>query len=156
MYLLDTNIASNSPTDRMITASLYSGDREMRIRQELMLGIGGLKALAAMDITPVVCHMNEGHSAFMALERIRQLKNAENMTFDEAVEATKAGNVFTMHTSVKAGLDEFSAELMDKYFGSYFPNLGINRKQFLALGRIDPDDDNESFKMPIVALRLRN
>jgi len=154
LYLLDTNIASNSPTDRMITASLYSGDREMRIRQELMLGIGSLKALAAMDITPVVCHMNEGHSAFMALERIRQLRNAENMTFDEAVEATKAGNVFTMHTSVKAGLDEFSVELMDKYFGSYFPNLGINKKQFLALGRIDPDDDNESFKMPILALRL--
>jgi len=154
LYLLDTNIAPNSPTDRMITASLYSGDREMRIRQELMLGIGGLRALAAIDITPVVCHMNEGHSAFMALERIRQLKNTKNMTFEEAVEATKAGNVFTMHTSVKAGLDEFSVELMDKYFGSYFPNLGINRKQFLALGRIDPEDDNESFKMPILALRL--
>ncbi|MHC4423902.1 MAG: alpha-glucan family phosphorylase [Planctomycetota bacterium] len=154
LYLLDTNIASNAPTDRMITASLYSGDREMRIRQEIMLGIGGLRALAAMDITPVVCHMNEGHSAFMTLERIRELKSAENMTFDEAVEATKAGNVFTMHTSVKAGLDEFSVELMDKYFGNYFPNLGINREQFLSLGRVDPEDDNESFKMPILALKL--
>ena len=154
LYLLDTNIADNSSTDRMITASLYSGDREMRIRQEIMLGIGGLKALAAMDITPTVCHMNEGHSAFMALERIRQLRNTENMTFDEAVEATKAGNIFTMHTSVKAGLDEFRVEMMDKYFGSYFPNLGINRKQFLALGKVDSDDDTESFKMPILALRL--
>ncbi len=119
-----------------------------------MLGIGGLKALAAMGIMPSICHMNEGHSAFMALERIRQLRNAENMTFDEAAEATKAGNIFTMHTCVKAGLDEFSVELMDKYFGSYFPTLGINRKQFLALGRVDPEDDTESFKMPIIALRL--
>ncbi|MHC4482575.1 MAG: alpha-glucan family phosphorylase [Planctomycetota bacterium] len=154
LYLLDTNVAANSPTDRLITASLYGGDREMRIRQEIMLGIGGLKALAAVGIKPAVCHMNEGHAAFMALERIRELRSTEKVTFDEAVEATKAGNVFTMHTSVKAGLDEFSVELMDKYFGSYFPNLGINRKQFLALGRIDPDDDSESFKMPILALHL--
>lgn len=154
LYLLDTNIAANSSTDRMITASLYSGDHEMRIRQEIILGIGGLKALAAMGIMPAVCHMNEGHSAFMALERIRQLRSAEKMTFDEAVEATKAGNIFTMHTCVKAGLDEFSAELMDKYFGSYFPGLGINRKQFLALGRVDAEDGSESFKMPILALKL--
>ena len=154
LYLLDTNIAANSSADQMITAGLYGGDREMRIRQEIMLGIGGLKALAAMDITPAVCHMNEGHAAFMALERIRQLRNAGNITFDEALEATKAGNVFTMHTLVRAGLDEFSVELMDRYFGSYFPKLGINRKRFLALGRILPDDDNEPFKMPILAIRL--
>jgi len=154
LYLLDTNIAANSSTDRLITASLYGGDREMRIRQEIMLGIGGLRTLAAMDIAPTVCHMNEGHAAFMALERIRHLRNSQNMTFGEALEATKSGNVFTMHTPVKAGLDEFPVELMDKYFGSYFPNLGINRNQFLSLGRILPDDDNESFKMPILALRL--
>ncbi|MHC4573665.1 MAG: alpha-glucan family phosphorylase, partial [Planctomycetota bacterium] len=154
LYLLDTNLAGNSPTDRIITASLYGGDREMRIRQEIMLGIGGLKALAAMGIDPVVCHMNEGHSAFLALERIRELKSTNNVSFDEALETAKSGNVFTMHTSVKAGLDEFPAELMDKYFGSYLPHLGINRKQFLALGRVDPEDDSESFKMPILALRL--
>lgn len=154
LYLLDTNISSNSSTDRLITASLYGGDREMRIRQEIMLGIGGLKALAAMGITPTVCHMNEGHAAFMALERIRQLRNDNNVTFDEALAAAKAGNLFTMHTPVKAGLDEFSVEMMDKYFGSYFPKLGINRKKFLTLGRILPDDDSESFKMPILALRL--
>jgi starch phosphorylase len=154
LYLLDTNVTANSSTDRIITASLYSGDSEMRIRQEIMLGIGGLKALAAMGIKPDVCHMNEGHSAFMVLERVHQLRNSSNMTFAEAVEVVKAGSVFTMHTSVKAGLDEFSVELMDKYFGSYFPNLGINRKQFLALGRIDPEDDSESFKMPVLALRL--
>jgi len=154
LYLLDTNLAANSPADRMITSSLYGGDRELRIRQEIMLGIGGLKALAAIDINPTVCHMNEGHAAFMALERIRELRNTMNLTFDEAVEAVRAGNVFTMHTPIKAGLDEFSVELMDKYFGAYFPHLGINRKRFLALGRILPDDDNEAFKMPVLAMRL--
>ena len=154
LYLLDTNIPDNSPADRMITVSLYGGDRELRMRQEIMLGIGGLKALQAVDITPTVCHMNEGHAAFMALERIRELKNETNMTFDEALQVTRASNVFTMHTLVKAGLDEFSVQLMDKYFGSYFPNLGINRNQFLSLGRILPDDDNEPFKMPVLALRM--
>ena len=154
LYLLDTNIPANSPIDRMITSSLYGGDRELRIRQEILLGIGGLKALSAIGIKPTVCHMNEGHAAFMALERIRELRNSNNMTFDEAVEATKAGNVFTIHTPVKAGLDEFRVELMDKYFGEYFPKLGINRQRFLSLGRILPDDDTEPFKMPVLALKL--
>ena len=154
LYLLDTNTPGNTPTDRMIAASLYGGDSEMRIRQEIMLGIGGLRALAAMDIAPAVCHMNEGHSAFMALERIRQTRSETDMSFEEAAEATKSGNIFTMHTCVKAGLDEFSVDLVDKYFGSYFPALGINRKDFLALGRVDPEDDSESFKMPILASRL--
>ena len=154
LYLLDTNIPANSPGDRMITSSLYGGDRELRIRQEILLGIGGLKALAAMDITPTVCHMNEGHAAFMALERIRQVRSATNMTFEEAVEATRSGNIFTTHTIVKAGLDEFDVDLVDKYFGSYFPHLGINRRQFLALGRMLPDDENEPFKMPVLAIKL--
>ncbi|UCC96390.1 MAG: alpha-glucan family phosphorylase [Phycisphaerales bacterium] len=154
LYLLDTNVHANAPMDRMITSSLYGGDRELRIRQEIMLGIGGLKALSAMGIKPAVCHMNEGHAAFMALERIRELRSEQNMTFDEAVEAARAGNVFTIHTPVKAGLDEFRVELMDKYFGGYFPKLGINRKRFLSLGRVLPDDDGEPFKMPVLALRL--
>ena len=156
LYLMDTNIEANSSGDRLITAGLYSGDSEMRIRQEIMLGIGGYKALETVGITPTVCHMNEGHSAFMALERIRQLRDNKNMTFEQAVTATKAGNVFTMHTPVKAGLDEFSPGLMDKYFGNYFPSLGIDRQRFLQLGRILPDDDNESFKMPILAIKLSN
>ncbi len=154
LFLLDTNLPVNSPIDRMITSSLYGGDRELRIRQEIMLGIGGLKALSLMGIHPTVCHMNEGHAAFMALERIRELRGVTNMTFDEAVEATRAGNVFTIHTPVKAGLDEFRVELMDKYFGGYFPKLGINRQRFLSLGRILSDDDGEPFKMPVLALRL--
>jgi len=154
LYLLDTNIGANSPGDRMITSSLYGGDRELRMRQEIMLGIGGLKALCAMGLEPTVCHMNEGHAAFMALERIRGLRSGKNMSFEEAVETTRAGNIFTIHTPVKAGLDEFRVELMDKYFGSYFPKLGINRDRFLGLGRMLPEDENEPFKMPILALRL--
>ncbi|MGE5296408.1 MAG: alpha-glucan family phosphorylase [Solirubrobacterales bacterium] len=154
LYLLDTNIPANSGGDRMITSSLYGGDRELRIRQEILLGIGGMKALAAMNISPSVCHMNEGHAAFMALERIRQVRSTTNMSFEEAVEATRSGNIFTTHTIVKAGLDEFEVELMDKYFGGYFPHLGVNRKQFLALGRILPDDENEPFKMPVLAIKL--
>jgi len=154
LYLLDTNISANSGGDRMITSSLYGGDRELRIRQEILLGIGGMKALTAMGIAPSVCHMNEGHAAFMALERIRQIRSTMNISFDEAGEATRSGNVFTTHTIVKAGLDEFEVELMDKYFGGYFPHLGINRKQFLSLGRILPDDENEPFKMPVLAIKL--
>lgn len=154
LYLLDTNIPVNSPGDRMITSSLYGGDRELRIRQEILLGIGGLRALEAMGIEPTVCHMNEGHAAFMALERIRRLRDTKGMTFEEALEATRAGNVFTVHTLVKAGLDEFSAELMDKYFEDYFPQLGIDRSDFLALGRMLPDDERECFKMPVLALKL--
>ncbi|MFH1615046.1 MAG: alpha-glucan family phosphorylase [Planctomycetota bacterium] len=154
LYLLDTNMPSNSPADRTITANLYGGDSEMRIRQLLMLGIGGMKALNALGLEPTVCHMNEGHAGFMALDRIIHLRNTKNMTFDEALEATRSSNVFTIHTPVKAGNDEFSVELMDKYFGEYFPQLGLNRQQFLALGRINPEDETESFKMPVLALKL--
>ena len=154
LYLLDTNISPNSPQGRMITANLYGGDREMRIRQEIMLGIGGLRALSAMDMATAVCHMNEGHAAFLALERIRQLITTTGLTFDQAAEATKAGNVFTVHTPVKAGNDEFPPEMMEKYFAAFLPALGINKKQFLALGKVNPDDDKESFKMPVLALRL--
>ena len=154
LYLLDANIAANTPEDRLITANLYGGDLEMRIRQEIMLGIGGLRALFAMGIRPTVCHMNEGHAAFMALERIKHLQNDDNLSFDEAFEATKAGSVFTIHTPVKAGNDEFPAKMMNKYFGNYFPQLQIDEKQFLALGRIDPNDENENFKMPVLALKL--
>jgi starch phosphorylase len=154
LYLLDSNLPFNSSEGRMITANLYGGDREMRIRQEIMLGIGGLRALIAMGINPTVCHMNEGHAAFMALEKIKQLRSKSDMTFNEALEATKAGNVFTIHTPVKAGLDEFSTELMDKYFNGYIGQLGIERKRFLGLGKNNPEDGNESFKMPILALRL--
>ena len=154
LYLLDTNLPANSPRDRLITQLLYGGDNEMRICQEIVLGIGGFKALLAMGIEPTVCHMNEGHAAFLSLERVRRLRNTKNMTFEEAVEAAKASNIFTIHTPVKAGNDEFKPELIDKYFGDYYGKLGLNRKKFLALGRVNPDDENEGFKMPVLAIRM--
>jgi len=154
LYLLDTNVAANSPKDRMITHALYGGDVETRICQEIILGIGGLKALLSMGIEPTVCHMNEGHAAFMSLERIRWLRSTKHMTFDEAAEAAKSSNVFTVHTPVAAGSDEFSPDLMDKYFGDYYGKLGINRKEFLGLGRSNPEDSRESFKMPVLAIRM--
>jgi starch phosphorylase len=153
LFLLDTNVAANSEQDRLITSSLYAGDSEMRIQQEILIGIGGHKALLAMGHEPSVCHMNEGHAAFMALERIRHLCSTKNLSFDEALEATKLSNIFTVHTPVKAGNDEFTPELMTKYFSGYFPSLGLNKNQFLALGRVSADRDSETFKMPVLALR---
>ena len=154
LYLLDTNLQVNSATDRMITTTVYGGDTEMRIRQEIMLGIGGMRALRAMGIKPTVCHLNEGHTAFSALERIRQMMKESKVSFDQALEAVKAGTVFTVHTPVRAGVDEFSTELMDKYFSNYAPALGIDRKKLLSLGRILHDDEGEAFKMPVLAMRL--
>lgn len=154
LYLLDTNVPENSNMDKGLTANLYGGDIEMRIQQEILLGIGGLRMLNALGIYPTVCHMNEGHAAFMALERIRQLKKDKQMTFDEALEATKAGNVFTVHTPVKAGNDEFSVDLMSKYFDHFYPSLGISKKEFLSLGRFNSANDSETFKMPVLAIRL--
>jgi starch phosphorylase len=156
LYLLDTNVPSNAPADREITARLYGGDLDMRIRQEILLGIGGFKALRKLGIEPSVCHMNEGHSAFLSLERIRQLMEARGMSFDEAKEATVVGNVFTTHTPVPAGNDVFPAAMIDKYFTQYYSWLGLSRKQFLALGRQNPIDENEPFCMTVLALRLAN
>ncbi len=153
LYLLDTNIPANAPDDRIITQRLYAGDSEMRIRQEIILGMGGFKALLQIGLEPSVCHMNEGHAAFMSLERIRKLRSTYNMTFEQAAEAAKSSNIFTIHTPVEAGNDEFSPELIDKYFGYYYGKLGINRDRFLALGRINPNDEKEKFKMPVLAMR---
>jgi starch phosphorylase len=154
LYLLDTNLPSNLHHDRTITQTLYGGDSEMRICQEIVLGIGGLKAMLALGLEPTVCHMNEGHAAFMAIERVRKLRSKYNMTFEEAFETAKASNVFTVHTPVAAGNDEFPVEMIDKYFSHYYGSLGINRDQFLALGRVHPHDEHESFKMPVLALKM--
>jgi starch phosphorylase len=156
LILMDTNLPSNSPADREITARLYGGDLEMRIRQEILLGIGGYKALLQMGIDPSVCHMNEGHSAFLALERVRHVMESRGLSFDEAKEATSLGNVFTTHTPVPAGNDVFPAAMMDKYFSAYYTSLGLSRKQFMALGRQNPLDENEPFCMTVLALRLAN
>jgi starch phosphorylase len=154
LYLLDTNIPANSPEDQDITDQLYGGDREMRIKQEILLGIGGFRALHEVGLDPVVCHMNEGHSAFMALERCRRLMSEQGMSFSEAREATMAGTVFTTHTPVIAGNDYFSPALVDKYFSSYAARLNLSLRDFLALGRQNAHNDAEDFCMTVLALRM--
>ena len=155
LYLLDTNIAANKrPEDRDITDQLYGGDREMRIKQEILLGIGGVRALEALGIHPPVYHMNEGHSAFLALERIRRLEEQHGIAFAEARELASAGLIFTTHTPVPAGHDYFPPELMDRYFAGYWQTLGISRREFLGLGRQNPENDGEAFCMTVLALRL--
>ncbi len=154
VYLLDSNVPANDPRDREITRRLYGGDLDMRVRQEILLGIGGLRALALLGVHPTVCHMNEGHSAFLALERVRVLMEEHSLSFDEAREAVAAGTVFTTHTPVPAGNDRFPAELIHKYFGEYVELLQLRMDDFIALGRQDPADANEHFCMTILALRL--
>ncbi|MBZ0292230.1 MAG: alpha-glucan family phosphorylase [Anaerolineae bacterium] len=154
LYLLDTNIPDNTrPEDRDLTDRLYGGDRRTRIRQEILMGIGGIRALEALGLRPSICHMNEGHSAFMALERIRQLMNEDKLTFDQALEMTRASNIFTTHTPVPAGLERFGFDLIDEHFTEYYQSLGLTREQFLDLGR-ENMGDYELFSMAVFALRL--
>jgi len=153
LYLLDCNIPQNSKENQGITAQLYGGDLELRIKQEILLGIGGVRALHALGIHPSVCHMNEGHSAFLSLERIRQKMEEHKLSFHDAKEATLDGNIFTTHTPVPAGIDIFPAFLMDKYFSEYIPSLKISRSEFFELGRIR-NDDKEPFNMAVLALHL--
>ena len=154
LYLLDTNLEENSPNDRLITAQLYGGDQEMRILQEILLGIGGIRALRALGIIPNVCHMNEGHAAFLALERIRLLMEKRGIGFNVAREIVSAGNVFTTHTPVEAGIDHFPADLLERYFGKYYRLLGLSRDEFLGLGRQNPKNPQETFCMAVLALKL--
>jgi starch phosphorylase len=156
LYLLDTNVEANQPEDRDITDQLYGGDHDLRIRQEIMLGIGGIRALEALGLRPTVCHMNEGHSAFLALERIRLLMEEHQISFAEAREAATSGHVFTTHTPVPAGIDWFHPDLLDRYFGHYYPRLSLSRDEFLALGRMNPNQGSGYFCMAILAMRLAN
>jgi starch phosphorylase len=156
LYLLDTNIPQNSPEDRQITGRLYGGDHDMRIRQEMILGIGGIRALSALGRTPTVCHMNEGHSAFCGLERIRVLMEQGNLDFPTAREAVAAGTCFTTHTPVPAGNDVFAPQLVEHYFAGYLPSLKIDRQELLGLGRQNSRDHNEPFCMTVLAIRLSN
>jgi starch phosphorylase len=154
LYLLDTNLPVNSPDCRRTTAQLYGGDREMRLRQEIVLGIGGVRALKALGIEPTVIHMNEGHSAFSALERINILRKEKGLSFDAAREMVIATTVFTTHTPVPAGNDVFNPDLIQAYFGEYVKELGINFRVLLGYGRLDPRDEGEKFGMSTLALRL--
>jgi starch phosphorylase len=154
LYLLDTNIPDNHlQQHREITDQLYGGDNDKRIRQEIVLGIGGLRALKAVGLQPTVYHMNEGHSAFLALERIRLLMQEQKLNFEEALEACRVNNVFTTHTPVPAGIDIFDPGMMHFYFQEYCQNAGINFDQFMSLGRRDPNDGDERFSMAVFALK---
>ncbi len=155
LYLLDTNIAANSrPEDRDITDQLYGGDLEMRLKQEILLGIGGCLALEALGLDPSVFHMNEGHSAFLALERVRGLMETKRLSFAEARELASCSMVFTGHTPVMAGHDFFPPDMLDRYFEAYRRAVGLSRSEFLALGRKNPADEGESFCMTVLALRM--
>jgi starch phosphorylase len=155
LILLDTNINLNArPEDRDITDQLYGGDSEMRIKQEIVLGIGGYRALEALGLDPTVYHMNEGHSAFLALERVRRLMERYRLNFEEARQLASPSLVFTTHTPVEAGHDFFAPDLMDRYFSDYYPKLGISREEFLGLGRRNPWDPGEAFCVTVLALRL--
>ncbi len=153
-YLLDANLPENPPEDRMITSRLYGGDDEMRISQEIVLGMGGVLVLNALGIEPCVWHMNEGHSVFLALERIRQLVQNQGLDFYEAMEAVAANTIFTTHTPVPAGNDAFPLHFVDKFFQRYWETVGIRRYQFMELGSQVQPEGYEIFNLTILALKL--
>ncbi len=154
LYLLDSNDAANYPAHRGITSELYGGGPELRLKQEMLLGIGGWRLLAALGIKPEVCHLNEGHAAFAVLERARSYMEETGLPFDAALAVTRAGNLFTTHTAVAAGFDRFAPALIEQYLGGYArTQLGIALQDLLALGRQNPNDASESFNMAYLAIR---
>ncbi len=154
LVLLDTNLAENPSDIQDITDELYGGDAEMRIQQEIVLGIGGMRTLDALGLRARVYHMNEGHSAFLALERLARLMHENTLSLPEAWEVVAASTVFTTHTPVPAGIDVFAPDLIERYFGPYLQELGTNRDLFLGLGRVHPDDAGEPFNMAVTAIRI--
>jgi len=154
LYLLDSNDAANFPAHRGITSELYGGGPELRLKQELVLGIGGWRLLQAIGIKAEVCHLNEGHAAFAVLERARSFMEETGQPFEVALTVTRAGNLFTTHTPVDAGFDRFAPALIDAYLGRYAQStLGISLHDLLALGRRNPDDSSEPFNMAYLAVR---
>jgi starch phosphorylase len=154
LYLMDTNIDENElEDDRNLTDRLYGGDKRTRIRQEILMGIGGIRMLDALGLHPDICHMNEGHSAFLALERIRVFMKEHKVTFEQAMTITSASNIFTTHTPVPAGLERFGFDLMDEHFVDYIKELGLTREQFINLGR-ENMGTYELFSMPVMAVKM--
>jgi starch phosphorylase len=156
LYLLDSNDASNTPADRGLTGTLYGGTSEVRLLQEIILGIGGWRLLMALGRPIDVCHLNEGHAAFLVLERAHHFMKSEGVGFHDALWATRAGNVFTTHTAVPAGFDTFPASEIHEYqscFDNYVRELGLSWPELLALGRRNPDDREEPFNMAWLAMR---
>ena len=156
LYLLNTNLPGNPKEDREITAQLYGGDREMRIRQEILLGMGGEQLLNKLGVHPTVYHMNEGHSAFASLARMRRLVEEDGLTLGAAREIVKSNTVFTTHTPVPAGNDYFTPELMEKYFRPFAEKLEISFHDFLGFGRQNPSNAQEAYCMTVLAIRLSN
>jgi starch phosphorylase len=155
LYLLDTNIAANAETDRWVTGHLYGGDRETRIVQEMLLGIGGVRLLRKLGIEPGVFHLNEGHSAFLTLELARELIQSQNLSFAEAAQQVRKRAVFTTHTPVAAGNDEFDVDLLARSFGpEYEKELRLNHEEFVGLGRIDPKEPREAYGLTPLAIRM--
>ncbi len=154
LYLLDSNDAANFPAYRGVTSELYGGGLEQRLRQEMVLGIGGWRLLEALGIKPDVCHLNEGHAAFAILERARSFMKETGQPFEVSLAVTRAGNLFTTHTPVAAGFDRFDPQLIAHYLGDYArKSLGIPPRDLLALGRLNPDDPTEDFNMAYLAVR---
>jgi glycogen phosphorylase len=154
LYLLDTNDPANPPAYRGITTELYGGGPELRVKQELVLGIGGWRLLRALGLHPEVCHLNEGHAAFAVLERARSYMEDNSQPFDPALTITRAGNLFTTHTPVEAGFDRFAPSLIERYLGKYAEErLSISFQELLALGRRDRQDSSEPFNMAYLAIR---
>jgi starch phosphorylase len=154
LLLLDADVPDNSVEDRRITARLYGGDTETRIQQEILLGIGGVRVLRALGKQPTVFHMNEGHSVFLGLERLRELVQEHHLNFAEALELIRGTSLFTTHTPVAAGNDVFSIDLIDKYFSRYYSALGISRTDFLELGLDRTGDNREVYSLTALGLRL--
>lgn len=153
LYLLNSNIPENAPEDRVITERLYGGDENMRIKQEIIIGIGGIKALKKLGITPKVIHMNEGHSAFLIFERIRQLMEDNNLSYCQAKLLSSSTNVFTTHTPVPAGNEVFPIDMVTHYLGYYMDLLKISKKEFVSLGKLNPNNNDEHFGMTVFALK---
>jgi starch phosphorylase len=154
LYLIDTSVDENTPRDRLLSARLYTADREQRLQQEILLGIGGVRLLRALGISPSAWHANEGHTAFMMLECVRE-EVAKGASFAEAVDRIRASTIFTTHTPVPAGHDVFSSQLIDKYFAGYWDSLGIDLNAFMALGKTD-SSGADNFNMTALALRMSN
>src|SRR6267143_4219585 len=154
LLLLDSNVEGNAPEDRELTSRLYGGDGRVRIRQELLLGVGGFRALRAMGITPGVLHLNEGHSGFAVLEAIRSRMQEEGLNFDQAVPRVSREVSFTTHTPVPAGHDRFDAGLMEEHLGPLRDSLGLSHERLMALGRENPHNHNEEFCMTVLGLKL--
>lgn len=154
LYLMDSDIDQNPEELKDTTLRLYGGDRDMRIRQEIVLGMGGIKVLDRLGYKPTVYHMNEGHSSFLILELIKDIMNEKSVSFDVAKEIATSQTVFTTHTPVPAGNDIFNIDLVEKYFSRFWPKLGVSREEFLSLGMKETEGFEQGFNMGILALKL--